>query len=231
MVNLIQAITLMRSYSISLNFNYSPCNERLEPDIMNSPIKITGVILAGGLARRMNNQDKGLINFKGRPMVSYAIAALAAVADQSIINANRNREDYQKFGLPVIADQTGNFDGPLAGVLTAMIHADSDVLLVMPCDSPLIKAEHLQKLLITRAENDADVAVAFDGERLHPVFLALKTSLKTSLQAYLDSGQRKIDCWLEQQKMVKADFSDEPEVFININTQTELSQLEAKGDK
>ncbi|MDD5461170.1 MAG: molybdenum cofactor guanylyltransferase [Methylococcales bacterium] len=200
---------------------------------MNSPIKVTGVILAGGLARRMNNQDKGLINFKGRPMVSYAIAALAAVADQSIINANRNSEDYRQFGLPVIADQTGNFDGPLAGVLTAMIHAneDSDVLVVIPCDSPLIKAEHLQKLLITRAENDADVAVAFDGERLHPVFLALKTSLKTSLQDYLDSGQRKIDRWLEQQKMVQADFSDEPEVFININTQTELSELEAKDGK
>ena len=198
---------------------------------MNNQTKVTGVILSGGLARRMNNQDKGLINYKGRPMVSYAIAALAAVADQSIINANRNLEHYQHFGLPVIADQTGNFDGPLAGVLTAMIHADTDILLVMPCDSPLVKAEHLQKLLATRAEHDADVAVAFDGERLHPVFLAIKTSLKNSLQGYLSSGQRKIDRWLEQQKMVKADFSNEPEIFININTMTELSDLEAKVDE
>ena len=198
---------------------------------MNSQTKVTGVILAGGLARRMNNQDKGLINYKGRPMVSYAIAALAAVADQSFINANRNREQYQKFGLPVIADQTDSFDGPLAGVLTAMIHTDADVLVVMPCDSPLIKAEHLQKLLATRAEHDADVAVAFDGKRLHPVFLAIKTSLKTSLQDYLASGQRKMDSWLEQQKMMKADFSNDPEVFININTLTELSELEAKDAK
>ncbi|MDD1623914.1 MAG: NTP transferase domain-containing protein, partial [Methylococcaceae bacterium] len=135
-----------------------------------------------------------------------------------------------KFGLPVVADQTDSFDGPLAGVLSAMIHTDADVLIVMPCDSPLIKAEHLQKLLATRAENDADVAAAFDGERLHPVFLAIKTSLKTSLQDYLASGQRRIDCWLEQQKMVKADFSNEPEIFININTLTQLSELEAKGE-
>jgi molybdenum cofactor guanylyltransferase len=197
---------------------------------MNNQTKITGVILAGGLARRMNNQDKGLINYKGRPMVSYAIAALAAVADQSIINANRNQEHYQQFGLPVIADQTGNFDGPLAGVLTAMINTDADVLVVMPCDSPLIKAEHLQKLLLTRAEHDADAAVPFDGERLHPVFLAIKTSLRTNLQDYLDSGQRKMDRWLEQQKMVKADFSNEPEIFTNINTMTELSNLEAKAE-
>jgi len=197
---------------------------------MDNQTKVTGVILAGGLARRMNNQDKGLINYKGRPMVSYAITAVTAVADQTLINANRNREQYEEFGLPVVADQTGSFDGPLAGVLTAMLYTDADVLVVMPCDSPLIKAEHLQKLLDTRAENDADVAVAFDGERLHPVFLAIKTSLKNSLQDYLASGQRKMDRWLEQQKMVKADFSNEPEIFININTLAELSELEAKGE-
>ncbi|MDD5269016.1 MAG: molybdenum cofactor guanylyltransferase [Methylococcales bacterium] len=196
---------------------------------MNHQPKITGVILAGGLARRMNNQDKGLINYKGRPMVSYAIAALASVADVSIINANRNREQYQAFGLPVIADQTDSFDGPLAGVLTAMLYAEAGVLVVMPCDSPLIKAEHLQKLLATRAINDSDVAVAFDGERLHPVFLAVKSSLRTSLKDYLASGQRKADHWLKQQKMVEADFSDEPEIFVNINTLTELSELEAKS--
>jgi molybdopterin-guanine dinucleotide biosynthesis protein A len=197
---------------------------------MNSQTKVTGVILAGGLARRMNNQDKGLVNFKGRPMISYAIAAMMPVVNQLIINANRNRERYQQFGLPVVADQTDTFDGPLAGVLTAMIYADADVLVVMPCDSPLVTAEHLRKLLSTRAEQGVDVAVAFDGERLHPVFMAIRTTLKTSLEAYLTSGQRKLDLWLEQQNMVKADFSDTPDIFVNINTMTELLALEADGN-
>ena len=198
---------------------------------MFNQTKIAGVILAGGLARRMNNQDKGLIPYKGRPLVSYAIAALTDVTDQVLINANRNREDYQAFGLPVVADQTDNFDGPLAGVLTAMIYTDADVLVVVPCDSPLIKAEHLQKLLAARAENAADVAVAFDGVRLHPVFIAIKTSLKTGLENYLASGQRKVGDWLEQQKTVTADFSNEPEIFFNINTLTELSALEANDTR
>jgi molybdopterin-guanine dinucleotide biosynthesis protein A len=193
---------------------------------MNSQTKVTGVILAGGLARRMNNRDKGLINFKGRPLVSYAIDAMTAVTDRLIINANRNIERYRQFGLPVVADQTGSFDGPLAGVLSAMIHAEMGILLVMPCDSPLIEAQHLQKLLSVRADNDTDVAVAFDGERLHPVFLAVKTELKTGLQDYLDSGQRKLENWLQQQKMVKADFSGEPQIFINLNTIAELEALE-----
>ncbi|MGZ8192057.1 MAG: molybdenum cofactor guanylyltransferase MobA [Methylobacter sp.] len=195
---------------------------------MNNQTKVTGVVLAGGLARRMNYQDKGLVNYQGRPLVSYSIAALAAIAGRVIISANRNFDQYQQFAVPVIADLTGGFDGPLAGLLAAMIHADTDVLVVMPCDSPLIKAEHLQKLLTVRSENDAGVAVAFDGKRLHPVFLAIKTTLQQSLQDYLASGQRKMDIWIEQQKMVKVDFSNEPEIFININTMTDLSILEAK---
>ncbi|MCK9619992.1 MAG: molybdenum cofactor guanylyltransferase [Methylobacter sp.] len=193
---------------------------------MNSQTKVTGVILAGGRARRMNNQDKGLVNFKGRPMVSYAIAALAPVVDCLLINANRNIDQYRQFGWPVISDRTDSFDGPLAGILTAMDHADADVLVVIPCDSPLIKTEHLQKLLLTRAENNADVAVAFDGVRLHPVFLAIKTSLQTSLQDYLANGHRKVAVWLDRQNLIQVDFSNEPEIFCNVNTMTELSVLE-----
>ncbi|EGW22410.1 molybdenum cofactor guanylyltransferase MobA [Methylobacter tundripaludum] len=197
---------------------------------MNSQTKVAGVILAGGRARRMNNQDKGLMNFNGRPMVSYAIAALAPAVDGVFINANRNIDQYRQFGWPVISDQTDSFDGPLAGILTAMIHADADadadVLVVIPCDSPLIKTEHLQKLLLTRAEHNADVAVAFDGTRLHPVFLAIKTALQTSLQEYLADGQRKVEVWLAQQNLVRVDFSNETEIFSNINTMTELSVLE-----
>ncbi len=193
---------------------------------MNSQTKVAGVILAGGRARRMNNQDKGLVNFKGRPMVSYAIAALTSVVDQLFINANRNFDQYRQFGWPVISDQTDSFDGPLAGILSAMIHVDADVLLVVPCDSPLIKAEHLQKLLLARAEQDADVAVAFDGISLHPVFLAIRTSLQTRLQDYLAGGQRKAADWLAQQNLVQVDFSNEPELFSNINSMAELAKLE-----
>lgn len=195
---------------------------------MDTQTKVTGVILAGGLARRMNNKDKGLINFKGQPMVSYAITVMNSVAGRTIINANRNIAEYQAFGLPVVSDQTDSFDGPLAGVLTAMMFAEMGVLLVMPCDTPLVKAAHLQKLLSILAEQDADVAVAFDGERLHPVFFAIKVSLKTSLHAYLTSGHRKVANWLALQKMVKVDFSEEPDVFINVNTIEELSALAAQ---
>ncbi|MCK5122028.1 MAG: molybdenum cofactor guanylyltransferase [Methylococcales bacterium] len=197
---------------------------------MSEQKKVTGVVLAGGLARRMNKQDKGLMLYHNRPMVSYAVEAISEVTDTVFINANRNKDQYMQFGCEVISDQTDSFDGPLAGIFSAMSHAKTDKLLIMPCDSPLIKATHLQKLLQALTD-DVDIAVAFDGERLHPVFLALKTSLKNSLKAYLQAGDRKIDLWLQQHSLVKVDFSNNTEVFLNINTLSELDALEKSKDE
>ncbi|MDO9106242.1 MAG: molybdenum cofactor guanylyltransferase MobA [Methylovulum sp.] len=196
---------------------------------MGNPNRVSGVILAGGLARRMEHQDKGLITYKDRPLVSYAIAAMLPVVDKLMINANRNLVAYQQFGLPVVADQSGSFDGPLAGILTALAHADAEVLLVMPCDCPLVTAGHLRVLLDVRKMEDADIAVAFDGERLHPVFLAIKTSVRRGLEDYLASGWRKVEDWLLSCNTVKADFSKQPDVFVNINTMAELIRLEEQG--
>lgn len=188
--------------------------------------KITGVILAGGRARRMGNIDKGLIEYRQKPMISYALSAMTAVAEEVFINANRNIEQYRSFGFDVIADQNDQFDGPLAGILSGMMAAKTDVVCVMPCDSPLITKQHLQQLIDALFTHSVDIAVAFDGERLHPVFLALKRSLLSSLQAYLNQGDRKIDLWLRKHELIKVDFSQQSDVFLNINTLDELKALE-----
>ncbi len=195
---------------------------------MTEQNKVTGVVLAGGLARRMNNQDKGLVLFRNKPMIGYAVDAMKQVANPVYINANRNQSEYSQFNCQVIADQTDTFDGPLAGVYAAMMVTSTDILLVMPCDSPLIEAKHLQKLLDQLDSEETDIAVAFDGERLHPVFLAVKMRIKSSLKQYLNQGNRKIDIWLKQHPMVKVDFSDDSKVFLNINTLSELQSLEKK---
>jgi molybdenum cofactor guanylyltransferase len=193
---------------------------------MKEQTKVTGVILAGGLARRMGNRDKGLAEFNGKPLVSYAIVAMRPIVDELIINANRNMEEYRRFGLPVIADQTDSFDGPLAGILTACVYAQSGIVLVAPCDSPFFEQRHCHKLLSAREEHGANIAVAFDSERIHPVFLALKVDLMADLQAYLHSGQRKVETWLARHKPLPVDFSGEPEIFRNINSLAELKCLE-----
>lgn len=192
---------------------------------MDKQTKVTGVILAGGRARRMEGNDKGLVKFQNQPLVSYAIHAMQPVVDELVINANRNITEYQQFGLPVISDQTGAFDGPLAGILAAMLYAKTGVLLVMPCDSPFIKPPHLQKLLTIKAETDVEIVVAYDGQRCHPVFLAMEVNLATDLAAYLATGERKVETWLNLHHCIKVDFSDEPGLFANINSLAELNSL------
>lgn len=198
---------------------------------MNDRTTVAGVILAGGLARRMQHRDKGLILYRGRPLVCYAIDALAGAMTEIIINANRHLDRYRAFGRPVVPDRSASFDGPLAGILTAMRHTEAEVLVVLPCDSPLILTEHVNTLLAARAECDADIAAAHDGQRMHPVFLALKTDLKDSLQDYLNRGERKVDRWIEQHRLVLADFSATPAIFTNVNTMIELNALEAQHER
>ena len=189
---------------------------------------ISGVILAGGLARRMNQQDKGLVAFNGQAMITYAIQALAPVVDELYINANRNIELYQQFNYPVITDERDDFAGPLAGVYAALHVCHNDILLVSPCDSPFMPESALQTMIDERERYAADIAVAFDGERIHPVFMAISSTLKNSLGGYLAQGERKIDRWFEQHNLIKVDFSANPEFFSNINTPEQLADLTAK---
>jgi|GEM_PF-8686 len=191
--------------------------------------KITGVVLAGGRARRMGGEDKGLIGFKGRPLASYALEALDSVAAHILINANRNRDAYARFGYPVIADRTDTFDGPLAGLLSAMRAAETPYVLTVPCDSPLVTGRLLERLCRAMAETGAELCAAHDGERLQPVFLLADRRLADSLERYLASGQRKIDLWIEQHRLALADFGDHPELFANINTPEELASLEGEA--
>jgi molybdopterin-guanine dinucleotide biosynthesis protein A len=193
---------------------------------MSRQNKVSGVVLAGGLARRMQQRDKGLLLFNHKPLVSYALAAMEPLVDELLISANRNQADYRQFGYPVIGDASQTFDGPLAGILAAMRTAGHPVLLIAPCDSPLVETVHMQRLLTTLFDNDAELAVAFDGERLHPVFAALKTGLQADLHDYLQSGERKLQSWFYRHALVKADFSDVPRIFANVNTPEELLRLE-----
>lgn len=193
---------------------------------MNRQNKVSGVVLAGGMARRMQHQDKGLLPFKNHALISYPLAAMAPLVDQLLISANRNQDRYRQFGYPVIGDLNPSFDGPLAGMLAAMQAAVNPILLIAPCDSPLVSASHLQRLLSALLTENAEIAAAFDGARLHPVFAALRTDLQAELRDYLERGERKLQSWFEQHALVKVDFSDIPEVFVNVNTPEELAELE-----
>ncbi|MDH5424722.1 MAG: molybdenum cofactor guanylyltransferase [Gammaproteobacteria bacterium] len=189
--------------------------------------KITGVILAGGRARRMDGQDKGLIRVNNQPMIRLIIDQLTPQVANILINANRNLEEYKSFNYPVISDQdASDFNGPLAGMLSAMRACDCDYILSVPCDGPFLPADLSTRLYRELSAHDADICVVHDGERMQPVFALIKTELADSLQQFLDNGDRKIDLWYQQHKTVLADFSDDKNISLNINTPEELIKLE-----
>jgi molybdenum cofactor guanylyltransferase len=194
----------------------------------DSKSQVTGLVLAGGRARRLGGVDKGLVELAGRPLVARVLEALAPQVDNLIINANRNQDRYRQWGYPVIADRTGDFSGPLAGMSAGLHVCQTPLLVTAPCDCPFLPADLVRRLYERLCAERAQLAVAHNGERLQPVFTLLERSLLPSLERFLDEGERKIDLWFERHRVAIADFSDIPDTFININTPEDIAAVEAR---
>lgn len=190
------------------------------------PAEITAVILAGGRGRRMGGRDKGLVEINGVPLIEHALSAVAPQVGKIIINANRNSEEYRRYGFPVVSDTMADYQGPLAGFASTMAVAETPYISTIPCDSPLLPPDLVQRLALALKSEDAELAVAHDGERLQPVFALIGVELLPSLQQFLDRGDRKIDLWYAEHRMARADFSDIPEIFLNINTPGDQQQIQ-----
>jgi len=199
------------------------------PSDRTCPVEsITGLVLAGGLGRRMGGEDKGLMSLAGRPMVAYVLERLRPQVGTLLVSANRNVERYAAFGYPAIIDAIGGYLGPLAGVLTALQRCTTEFLVTAPCDAPLVAPDLVARLYAACAAAGADLAVASDGEHRQPVFLLARASLAPSLEAYIAGGGRKVDAWLGQLRAVDADFSDRPDTFVNVNDPGERQRVEAR---
>lgn len=192
--------------------------------------EVTGIVLAGGLGRRMSADgqgvDKGLQPFRGQPMVRHAIERLAPQVATVLINANRNLERYREFGWPVVSDAIEGFAGPLAGLHAGMRHARTRFVVTVPCDSPFLPLDLVARLSAGFAATPgARLAVARTGAQAHPVFALVERALLGDLEAFLASGRRKIDAWYAPLRVVEVDFEDES-AFRNINTPQELREQE-----
>jgi molybdopterin-guanine dinucleotide biosynthesis protein A len=192
------------------------------------PTAITGVILAGGAARRLGGQDKGLWPFAGRPLIEWVIAALAPQVDTLLISANRNLEHYAAYGLPVVADLAPGFQGPLAGVRSAMQAARTDWIVTLPCDGPYPAPDLVARLVQALRDQGADLAVATDGRRMQPVHALLPVALAADLDAFLGTGERKPTLWYARHRIALADLSERLGCFANLNTPEDAADLALK---
>ena len=187
---------------------------------------MTAIILAGGKARRMGGLDKGWIELNGSPLIRHVLDRVKGQSDRVMINANRSLDAYSALGVPVIRDLESDFQGPLMGMATGLQHATTDWVLCVPCDTPYLPRDLASRLLNQAIEQNAEIAVAHDGERMQSVVVLIKRALLPSLQQAIAAGVRRVDRWYRQHQLVTVDFSDTPSAFINVNCRDDLAELQ-----
>lgn len=199
---------------------------------------VTGVILAGGLSRRMGGGDKGLLELSGQPMLAHVIGRLTPQVSALVINANGDPERFAPFGLSVVADTVEGFVGPLAGVLAGMrwsqIHAPSATHIATAAgDAPLLPRDLVERLRQAASGRLGQIALAQSRGELHPVIGLWPVALADDLEAELAQGVRKVLRWTDKHGTVPVAFEmvraagQEIDPFYNANTPEELDALRA----
>ena len=191
-----------------------------------------GLLLAGGLGRRMGGGLKGMALLDGRPLLAHAAARAGPQVACLAVNANAPTAAFAELGLPVLPDPVTGFVGPLAGVLAGMLwarEAGYGWVASFPCDAPFFPATLVHDLAV---EGDgADIVTATSGGRRHPVFALWATRLAGDLHhALAGEGLRKVDRWTARHRMADVEFPVSPagDPFFNINTPEELAAAEAR---
>ena len=182
--------------------------------------EITGVILAGGKGSRMGGQDKGLIIWQEKVLYLHVLQRLSPQVTTILINANRNLAIYQQSGYPVISDTVSDFPGPLAGILSALEHTQTDWVVVTPCDTPLLPENLVTELW--RHKGHAPAVWARSEERDHPTLTLLHRSLAPQLRQYLEHGERRLMVFLQQAGGHSVMFRHAETAFRNMNHPDDL---------
>ena len=193
--------------------------------------EIAGVILAGGLARRMGGGDKGLIALGGKPILARGIERLRPQVNALIINANGEAERFAAYGLPVVADSIAGSAGPLAGVLAGLDWAAGkgfDFIATAATDTPFFPRDLVRRFGDGVKAAQAQLAVAASGGRHHPVFGLWSVELREDLRrAVTEEGIRKVEDWTKRHRLTTVAFDDQPyDPFFNVNRPEDLAQAE-----
>lgn len=191
-----------------------------------------GLILAGGLARRMGGGDKPLRSLDGRPVLAHVIERLRGQCGGLVLNANGDPARFAAFDLPVVADTVPDFAGPLAGILAGLDwlverSPETAWLLSVAADTPFIPGDLVQKLHEARSGAGAPLACAASGGQAHHAIGLWPVALRHDLRRALAAGERKISRWTQDRGVAVAEWAAEPvDPFFNINTPDDLCEAE-----
>lgn len=194
---------------------------------------VVGVVLAGGLARRMGGGDKGLLELAGRPILDHVLDRLKPQVRLCVLNANGDAGRFAPWGLPVAADVLPGNAGPLVGVLTGMDWTMANLpgvewIVTAPTDAPFLPRDLVARMMAAVREEGAEMACATSGGQRHPVIGLWPVSLRTDLRhAVIFEEVRKVDVWTGRHKVADVDFAVEPvDPFFNANRPEDLDEAE-----
>jgi molybdopterin-guanine dinucleotide biosynthesis protein A len=203
---------------------------------MSGRLDVTGVVLAGGLSRRMGGGDKGLLELAGRPMLTHVVCRLRPQVGAMVVNANGDPARFAPLGLPVVPDTIGGYVGPLAGVLAGMRWSAANApaarwIVTAPGDAPLLPSDLVEKMIEAVGNRSGAIALAQSHGELHPVIGLWPLALAPDLEEQLRNGVRKVLHWTERHGTVAVPFPParvcglDIDPFFNANTPQELDQL------
>ena len=199
--------------------------------------EVAGVILAGGLSRRMGGGDKGLRNLRAKPLMAHAIERLSPQASPIAVNANGDPSRFSGFGLPVVADAVADYSGPLAGVLAGLrwasaVAPDARYIVTAACDTPFFPKDLVARFLAEAGNTYPAIVLAQSGGQIHPVFGLWPISLADDLANAIATGTRKVLHWTDRHIHFTAEFELASlggqliDPFFNANTPQELEAAE-----
>ena len=200
---------------------------------IESPPRTIGVILAGGLGRRMGGGDKPLRTIRGITILEHVVRRFSDQCNEIILNANGDPGRFSSFGLTVVADNVKDNPGPLAGILASLDwvaenRPDTEWVASVAADCPFLPRDLVQRLHQARASEQTQLAVASSGGHTHPVIGLWRVTLRHELrQALVEEEIRKIDRWTDRYTMATVAWSMEPvDPFYNANTLEDLREAE-----
>lgn len=201
---------------------------------MSLPPPTLGVILAGGLSRRMGGNDKALLPLAGRSLVEYAAERLKLQCESVVLNTNSDPAQFPRMGLPVVPDSVPDHPGPLAGILAALEWSAAhrpDIAWVVstPADTPFIPSDLVLRLHKACAETRKPIACAVSGSQIHFAVGLWPVSLRHDLRySLVERGMRSIRGWLSSHGHTEVSWPTDPiDPFFNINTPEDLRHAES----
>ncbi|UII73198.1 molybdenum cofactor guanylyltransferase MobA [Pseudomonas sp. HN11] len=158
--------------------------------IDSSPLPCSILLLSGGRGQRMGGQDKGLLEWRGQPLIAHLQRLVRPLTDDLIISCNRNHDRYAPYADQLVSDDSPDFPGPLAGIRAGLAAAGHGHLLILPCDVPQIDARLLAELRETAGRNPRLPVMVRHGEFWEPLICIVPTGLRNAVESAWHAGER-----------------------------------------